>query len=157
MFSIHNIFNNNRQLTDQRTDIPHLTVPHLDHLDPAVAICFFDDDESLIPIDVDDEAMDELYAVAASLLEEEDLFLQRTATTLTLQGDLEVDEDFEAMNEQFEDEAEEDDDTEFVEVLAEFEHKDQDYSVVRIANPFLLIAKQKEGTATDEYTLLGEP
>ena len=122
-----------------------------------MAICFFDDDESLIPIDVDDEAMDELYAVAASLLEEEDLFLQRTATTLTLQGDLEVDEDFEAMNEQFEDEAEEDDDTEFVEVLAEFEHKDQDYSVVRIANPFLLIAKQKEGTATDEYTLLGEP
>ena len=70
-----------------------------------MAICFFDDDESLIPIDVDDEAMDELYAVAASLLEEEDLFLQRTATTLTLQGDLEVDEDFEAMNEQFEDEA----------------------------------------------------
>lgn len=121
--------------------------------DAAVAICFFDDDEALVPLDVNDEAMNDLFAIASSLLEEEDLFLQRSAITLTIQGDLgdegeDFDEEFDDEDEEMEDE---DFETEYVEVLAEFEHEDTSYTVVRISNPFLLIAKE---VGTDEYLLL---
>ena len=58
--------------------------------DYAVALCYFEgEDEQLVPIELDDPLMDEIFPIAEGIIEEEfgeELVLLRTPQTLTLVG-----------------------------------------------------------------------
>jgi hypothetical protein len=58
--------------------------------DYAVAICYFEgEDEQLVPIELDDPLMDDIFPIAEGIIEDEfgeELVLLRTPQTLTLVG-----------------------------------------------------------------------
>jgi hypothetical protein len=109
--------------------------------DPCIEICEVGDNEEVYTIDESDDRMDLLFPVAAALLEEDDLFLARSAATLTLQGDLEMDEDSNSLVED--------------EELASFEYEGAEYCILRIVAPLLLVAKAGEtGAPSTEWELL---
>lgn len=107
--------------------------------DYCVALCFFEG-ENLVPVELNDELMNDIFPVAENIVSEEfeeELVLQRTPQTLTLVGELEDDED---------DRDDEDDDDDYngdeeVEVLLSFEHRDKEYNLVRMLDPVLLVGK----------------
>lgn len=107
--------------------------------DYAVALCYFDEDEQLIPVELDDKMMDDVFPIAASIVEEEfgdELSLQKTPQTLTLVGELEDDDEEEEEDDQdFEDGEEE------VEILLSFEHRGKEFNLVRLLDPVLLVGK----------------
>lgn len=120
--------------------------------DYAVALCYFDADEQLIPVELDDSMMDDVFPIAQGIVEEEfgeELSLHRTPQTLTLVGELEEDEEDD-------DEDEDDDDMEDgeeeVEVLLSFEHRDKEFNLVRLLDPVLLVGK--EDPDNDERRIL---
>jgi len=122
--------------------------------DAAVSICKTVDEETLVPVEEDD-LDDDMFQITQLLLEEEELYLLRSAATLTLQGDLgDFDEGEEDDTEANDEEEEDEEDDDYVEVIAEFEYKGEELSVVRVSEPFLLIAK--ETTALEEYSLLSQ-
>jgi hypothetical protein len=98
--------------------------------DYCVALCYFEG-ENLVPVELDDELMNDIFPVAENIVSEEfeeELVLQRTPQTLTLVGELEDDED---------DDDEDDDDEDYngeeeVEVLLSFEHRDKEFNLVRM-------------------------
>lgn len=109
--------------------------------DNAVSLCYFDEDEQLIPIELDEPLMDDIFNIAARIVEDEfgeELSLQRTPQTLTLIGEL---EEGESDEEDEEDDDYADDDEEDVEVLLAFEHEDTEYCLVRLLDPVLLVGK----------------
>lgn len=64
--------------------------------DYAVALCYFEGEEQLVPIELDDPLMDDVFPIAEGIIEDEfgeELVLLRTPQTLTLVGELEEDED----------------------------------------------------------------
>lgn len=108
--------------------------------DYSVALCYFDADQQLIPVELNDPLMDDIFPIAESIVAEEfgeELVLQRTPQTLTLVGELELDED-----EDNDQESEDEDESEEVEVLLSFEHRDQEFSLVRLLDPILLVGKE---------------
>ncbi|CAB9518310.1 Protein of unknown function (DUF3727) [Seminavis robusta] len=110
--------------------------------DYAVALCYFRDEDQLVPIELDDKLMDDIYPMAESILEEEfadELVLQRTPQTLTLVGELEDDDD---EDDDLRGDSDDDDDgEEEVEVLLSFEHDGRQYNLVRMLDPMLLVGK----------------
>jgi len=57
--------------------------------DYCVALCYFDGDDQLVPIELDDELMDDIFPIAEEIIEDEfgeELVLLRTPQTLTLVG-----------------------------------------------------------------------
>lgn len=111
--------------------------------DHAVALCYFDDDDQLIPIELEDDLMDDIFNMAARIVEEEfgeELSLERTPQTLTLVGELEEGEDDEDEDEE-EDEDDFDDDEEDVEIMLSFENDGTEYCLVRLLDPVLLVGK----------------
>lgn len=107
--------------------------------DNAVALCYFDPDEQLIPIEMEEDLMDEIFALAASIVEEEfgeELALERTPQTLTLVGELEEGDDEEDDDDDFIDDDEED-----VEILLSFEHEGIEYCLVKLLDPMFLVGK----------------
>ena len=57
--------------------------------DYSVAICYFDENEALTPVELDDELMEDVFPIAEGIVAEEfgeELALQRTPQTLTLVG-----------------------------------------------------------------------
>jgi hypothetical protein len=122
--------------------------------DYSVALCYFDENQELIPVELDDALMDDIFPLAESIVAEEfgeELVLQRTPQTLTLVGELEEDdeEDFEEDDDIDEDE----EDEEEVEVLLSFEYKDKEFNLVRLLDPILLVGKV-DPEATDNRILL---
>ena len=108
--------------------------------DYAVALCYFDDQEQLIPVELDDDMMDDVFPIAASIVEEEfgeELSLHRTPQTLTLVGELEEEED----EEDDDDEDDMEDGEEEVEILLSFEHRGKEFNLVRLLDPVLLVGK----------------
>lgn len=91
--------------------------------------------------------MDDIFPMAESIVAEEfgeELVLQRTPQTLTLVGELEDDDDEEALQrfeEGDESSMEDEDDEEEVEVLLTFEHRNQEFNLVRLLDPILLVGK----------------
>ena len=62
--------------------------------DPCIDICVVSEGtDELVTVDPDDAEMDKIFPIAKQMLAEDDLELVRSATTLTLQGDLELDSD----------------------------------------------------------------
>jgi len=108
--------------------------------DYCVALCYFEG-ENLLPVELDDELMNDIFPVAENIVSEEfeeELVLQRTPQTLTLVGELEDDED------DMDDDDEDDEDyngEEEVEVLLQFEHREKEYNLVRMLDPVLLVGK----------------
>jgi Protein of unknown function (DUF3727) len=123
-----------------------------------VAICTTseDDPDELIPIEVTDtEMMDELFPIAESIVAEEfgeELVLQRTPQTLTLVGELDLDED----EDEYEDDEDDDDDDdgEEVDVMFSFEHDGNEYQLVRLMDPMMLVGKKPDGADADLRVLL---
>ena len=57
--------------------------------DYAVALCYFEGDDQLVPIELDDPLMDDIFPIAEGIIEDEfgeELVLLRTPQTLTLVG-----------------------------------------------------------------------
>jgi len=131
--------------------------------DYAVALCYSDnsssnnDDDQLIPVELeDDKLMDDLFPVAARIVEDEfgeELVLQRTPQTLTLVGELEEEEE-EVDDESEEGDDDEEDDEEEVEVLLSFEHRGKEFHLVRLLDPILLVGKQSPDSEMDVRVLL---
>lgn len=123
--------------------------------DYSVALCYFDENGGLCPVDLeDDEMMDSVFPVAEGIVEEEfgeELALMRTPQTLTLVGELELggedDDDYEF------DEDEMDDEEEEVEILLSFDHDGKEFNLVRLLDPVLLVAKS-DPKNTDARILL---
>lgn len=118
--------------------------------DYAVALCYLDKDSQLIPVELDEALMDDVFPLAESIVAEEfgeELVLQRTPQTLTLVGELEDDDDEEEEDEDEEDDDDEEDDEldeddEEVEVLLSFEHRGKEFNLVRILDPVLLVGTE---------------
>eukprot|EP00526_Cylindrotheca_closterium_P019536 CAMPEP_0113635008 /NCGR_PEP_ID=MMETSP0017_2-20120614/18238_1 /TAXON_ID=2856 /ORGANISM="Cylindrotheca closterium" /LENGTH=232 /DNA_ID=CAMNT_0000545749 /DNA_START=75 /DNA_END=773 /DNA_ORIENTATION=+ /assembly_acc=CAM_ASM_000147 len=110
--------------------------------DYCVALCYFEG-ETLLPVELDDKLMDDIFPVAENIVSEEfeeDLALQRTPQTLTLVGELDDDIDDEEDDEEDEDEDDYNGEEE-VEVLLTFEHRDTEFHLVRLLDPVLLVGK----------------
>lgn len=111
--------------------------------DYCVALCYFED-ETLIPVELGDKLMEDIFPVAENIVMEEfgeELALQRTPQTLTLVGELEDDYDDEDEEEDDEEDDEEYDGEEEVEVLLTFEHRGTEFHLVRLLDPVLLVGK----------------
>lgn len=111
--------------------------------DYAVALCYFTEDEQLIPLELSDPKMNEIFPIAESIVEEEfgdELVLQRTPQTLTLVGELEDDDD-DFDDDEGDDEDDDEDEDEEVEVLLAFEQDGRQYNLVRMMDPMLLVGK----------------
>lgn len=109
--------------------------------DYCVALCYFDGDDQLVPIELDDELMDDIFPVAEEIIEDEfgeELVLLRTPQTLTLVGELEEEEEDEDDEEGLGDM---DDTEEEVEILVSFEEEGREYHLVRLLDPVLLVGK----------------
>jgi hypothetical protein len=96
--------------------------------DYSVAICYFDEKGALVPVELDDELMDDVFPIAEEVVAEEfgeELSLQRTPQTLTLVGELEEDDEEDLDFEEDNDLSVDDDapDEEEVEILLSFEHR----------------------------------
>lgn len=124
--------------------------------DHSVALCYFDKNDQLVPIELDDKLMDDVYPVAERIVNEEfgeELVLQRTPQTLTLVGELEGDEeDFD----DDEDDDEEIDEEQEVEVLLSFEHEDKEFNLVRLLDPIILVAKHDKSNPSRKLLLSPE-
>eukprot|EP00579_Thalassiosira_antarctica_P007799 CAMPEP_0201895810 /NCGR_PEP_ID=MMETSP0902-20130614/43341_1 /ASSEMBLY_ACC=CAM_ASM_000551 /TAXON_ID=420261 /ORGANISM="Thalassiosira antarctica, Strain CCMP982" /LENGTH=238 /DNA_ID=CAMNT_0048428233 /DNA_START=72 /DNA_END=788 /DNA_ORIENTATION=+ len=110
--------------------------------DYAVALCYFEGDEQLVPLELDDPLMDDVFPIAEEIIEEEfgeELVLLRTPQTLTLVGELEENE----LDEDDEDDLGDDlnETEEEVEILISFEEDGQEYHLVRLLDPVLLVGK----------------
>lgn len=128
--------------------------------DYSVAICYFDENEALVPVELDDDLMDDVFPIAEGIVAEEfgeELALQRTPQTLTLVGELEEDEDdlgFEEDNDlSTEDDAS---DEEEVEILLSFEHRGKDFNLVRLLDPILLVGKVDSSMPDNRVLLTAE-
>ena len=114
--------------------------------DYCVALCYFEPDGDLVPVELNDKLMDDIFPVAENIVMEEfgeELSLQRTPQTLTLVGELEDDdEDEDDMDEDDDEEEDEDSPEEDVEVLLSFEHRGKEFNLVRLLDPVLLVGKR---------------
>jgi hypothetical protein len=109
--------------------------------DYCVALCYLDDDGELIPIELHDKLMDDVYPICENIVNEQfgdELVLQRTPQTLTLVGELEEDDEEEDDDEEDDEEYDGDD----VELLLSFEHRDKEFNLVRLMDPVLLVGKE---------------
>lgn len=112
--------------------------------DYCVALCYFEEDNNLVPVELDDKLMDDIFPIAENIVSEEfgdELSLQRTPQTLTLVGELEDD-----LEDELDDEDEDDEDSPYegeeeVEVLLSFEHRGTEFNLVRLLEPVLLVGK----------------
>lgn len=119
--------------------------------DYCVALCYFDGpDGNLVPVELNDALMDDIFPVAENIVMEEfgeELVLQRTPQTLTLVGELEEEDEDDEFDEDEDDEDEGDEDSPYagdedVEVLLSFEHRGTEFNLVRFMDPLLLVAKR---------------
>ena len=114
--------------------------------DYCVALCYFDENKNLLPIELNDDLMDDVFSFAENIVSEEfeeELSLQRTPQTLTLVGELEEDEDD---DEDGDFDFDEDGDDEYngkdeVELLITFDHRGKEYNLVRLLDPVLMVGK----------------
>jgi hypothetical protein len=127
--------------------------------DYSVALCTNSehDPDQLVPIELSDPLMDDIFPVAEAIVNEEfgeELVLQRTPQTLTLVGELEEEDQDEETSQDDESNEEEEEEDEEVEVLLSFEHRDQEYHLVRIMDPILLVGKMDPDNSPEKRILL---
>lgn len=116
--------------------------------DTPVALCHndHDDPETVQPVDLEDDLMNELFPIAESLVEEKygaDVKLLRTPNILTIVGDFDNDVDEE-------EEEKEDDNVEYDRLapLLTFQHQEKKYHLAQLLDPACLVGKvDAENTA----------
>mmetsp|Transcript_33337 Transcript_33337/g.48219 ORF Transcript_33337/g.48219 Transcript_33337/m.48219 type:complete len:252 (-) Transcript_33337:254-1009(-) len=124
--------------------------------DYSVAICYFDDDDQLVPVDIDSELMSEIFPICEEIIKGEfgeELVICRTPQTLTLVGELEEGESEGSDDEDLDEDGLPDDDEEDVEMLLAFEADGTEYNLVKLLDPVMLVAKKDEN---DRYLILSE-
>ena len=129
--------------------------------DYSVAICYYDDDDQLVPVDIDSELMDDIFPICKDIIQEEfgdELVLARTPQTLTLVGELEEgeseDDGSDDAYDEFIDENDiPDEDEEDVEMLLAFEVDSVEYNLVKLLDPVMLVAKRD---SQNRYLILDE-
>lgn len=111
-------------------------------VDNAVDIAFIEEDEDgeegLVLIESDDDLMDQLFPIAKELVEQDEaakLALYRTPATLTLAGNLGIDDDVDEDNEDDEEEEE------AADLLLSFDFEGKEYNLVRPTDLMLLVGK----------------
>ena len=116
--------------------------------DYSVALCYFDEKTNeLQPVELEDATlMDDVFPIAEEIVEEEfgeELALMRTPQTLTLVGELELDDGDNDDDEEddYDDDVDDTNDEEEVEILLSFEHDGKEFHLVRLLDPVLLVAK----------------
>ena len=126
-------------------------------VDNAVDIAFIEEDEDgeegLCLIESDDELMDQLFPIAKELVEQDEaakLALYRTPATLTLAGNLGIDDD---EDEEDEDENEEDEE-EAADLLLSFDFEGKEYHLVRPTDLMLLVGKEDATTHNKDGRVL---
>jgi len=109
--------------------------------DHSVALCYFNNKDELVPVELEEKLMDDVFPIVESIVSDEfgeELILQRTPQTLTLVGELDDEE------EDFDNDDEGDGEDEEVEELLSFEHEGKEYKLVRLLDPVLLVGKDDE-------------
>ena len=112
-------------------------------VDHAVDIAIIEEDEDgeegLTLLETDDESMDKLFAICKDLIEQDEdakLTLYRTPATLTLAGNLGMDDE-----DGDDDDDEDEDEVEAADLLLSFEYEGQEYNLVRPTDLMLLVGK----------------
>ena len=99
-----------------------------------------DDDESEILVDIDDEEIDKLFPTARAVLAELDLLLERSAHTLTAEGDLPEADEEDCFSLDISEEGDAHPVTEEFQMLATFFHDDAQYTLCTPLEPLLFFA-----------------
>lgn len=95
-----------------------------------------DEDEAVLV--EDQETLDQVFAIAKAVLEEQNLALKRTAVVLTVEGDLpDLDEDEEWAGV----ESDSDDEQEELQLLASFWHEEQEFAIYTPLDPYFILAR----------------
>jgi hypothetical protein len=107
-----------------------------------VDIAFIEEDEDgeegLVLIESDDDLMDQLFPIAKELVEQDEaakLALYRTPATLTLAGNLGIDDDGD------EDDEDDEEEEEAADLLLSFDFEGKEYNLVRPTDLMLLVGK----------------
>ena len=122
-------------------------------VDHAVDIAVIEEDEDgeegLTLLETDDPLMDKLFAIAKQMIEQEEdakLALYRTPATLTLAGNL-------GMDDEDEDEDEDEDGVVAADLLLSFEYEGQEYNLVKPTDLMLLVGKE-DGDNKEQRVLI---
>ncbi|MEM6449743.1 MAG: DUF3727 domain-containing protein [Cyanobacteria bacterium P01_D01_bin.105] len=107
-----------------------------------------DESEGEVMVDVEDEDIDELFPSARAVLAELNLTLERSAHTLTASGDLPDAEEEDCFSLEVSEEGEQPI-TEDFQMLANFFHNDEQYTLCTPLDPLLFFARrEQEGSVT---------
>lgn len=99
-----------------------------------------DEDEEAVPVE-DEVVIDQVFAIAKAVLEEQNLTLKRTAVMLTVEGelpDLDEDDDFLDAGSDSEEEVEE------LQFLASFYYEEQEFAVYAPLDPCFILVRMDE-------------
>lgn len=99
-----------------------------------------DEDEEAVPVE-DEAIIDQVFAIAKAVLEEQNLTLKRTAVMLTVEGelpDLDEDDDFLDAGSDSEEEVEE------LQFLASFYYEEQEFAVYAPLDPCFILVRMDE-------------
>jgi hypothetical protein len=99
-----------------------------------------DEDEEAVPVE-DEAIIDQVFAIAKAVLEEQNLTLKRTAVMLTVEGELpDLDEEDEFLDLTAEDE----DEVEELQFLASFYYEEQEFAVYAPLDPCFILVRMDE-------------
>lgn len=101
----------------------------------------------------DDAEIDEIFDTAQVVLSEQCLTLQRTAVTLTVQGDLPEWDEEDLLDLEEDSDDDDDDESSYYEELATFSYENRKYAIYTPLDPFLIPARQN---ASGNLDLLSE-
>lgn len=99
-----------------------------------------DDEDDEMLVDIDEEEINEVFDTAKAVLGEQNLFLARTAFTLTASGELPEATDDDVITLDISD-SEENGDTEEFQLLANFFYEEQEYAICTPFEPLLFFAR----------------
>ncbi|MEM9945265.1 MAG: DUF3727 domain-containing protein [Cyanobacteria bacterium P01_D01_bin.36] len=99
-----------------------------------------DDDEAEILVDIEEDDIDQLFPTARAVLAELDLLLERSAHTLTAEGDLPEADEEDCFSLDISEEGDENPVTEEFQMLATFFHEESQYTLCTPLDPLLFFA-----------------
>ncbi|MEM6867227.1 MAG: DUF3727 domain-containing protein, partial [Cyanobacteria bacterium P01_C01_bin.121] len=99
-----------------------------------------EDDEAEILVDIDEDDIDALFPTARAVLAELDLLLERSAHTLTAEGDLPEADEEDCFSLDISEDGDEHTVTEEFQILANFFHEDAQYTLCTPLDPLLFFA-----------------
>jgi len=108
-----------------------------------------DDDEAEVLVDIEEEDIDKLFPTARAVLAELDLILERSAHTLTAEGDLPEADEEDCFSLDISEEDDEHSVTEEFQILANFFHEDAQYTLCTPLDPLLFFATRSAEGAVE--------